>query len=352
MFRRGRIVNRRVVADQHHLDALKSHHTIGLAPTAIVADRQADHAAERLDDAEAIAGLEIALLEVLELSPRFVFGVTRQMYLAVFRNDCTALVDKDRRVVAMDGAILDRQLPVAEAKADPDFAGEDEQRLRLRPRHLALEKTVDLRLILHIPAREERRQRQFRIDNQIASVGSRLAHQVRQARHHLRPGVIFCDRAELARRDIDKSHSKTSFIRSRRGRRPPAPGSGLILRQPSGDSDSAATSKIGIWYSSYLNYVVTGPRKLSGKKTDVSTARYGFQGARTRELCTPAGHGDARHRDGPSRAGRSPPDHASQSGLHATTRIYACGHHHHGTGQRLRLCGVHADAARCRRADG
>src|SRR5207244_11010847 len=50
----------RVVADQHHLDALQAHDAIGLRPAAVVAHRHAKDAAERTPDVETeITGLEV-----------------------------------------------------------------------------------------------------------------------------------------------------------------------------------------------------------------------------------------------------------------------------------------------------
>src|SRR4051794_7173532 len=46
-----------------------------------------------------------------------------------------------------------------------------QQGLRLRPRHLALEKAVDLGLVLEVPARKERGQGELGIDDQIAAAG-------------------------------------------------------------------------------------------------------------------------------------------------------------------------------------
>ena len=132
MLGRGRIVHRRVVADHHHLDALQAHDPIGLAPAAVIADRHPHHAAECVDHTEAASRLEIALLQMLKLAPRLVLGVAGQMDLAVFRDDRAALVDQDRRVVAVAIRSLDRQLGIAEVKPDAALAREIEQGLRLR----------------------------------------------------------------------------------------------------------------------------------------------------------------------------------------------------------------------------
>src|SRR3569832_1513921 len=140
-------------------------------------------------------------------------GMARQMVLAVFRDEDPTLVDKDGGVVAMGDAVFDRQFAVAEVEANPELAGEFEQGLRLRPRHITLEEAIDLRLIFDEPARKKRRQRQFRIDDEVAAIGVRLAHQGRQPPNHLRPRLTSGDWPQLARRDIHQAHYRISLDR-------------------------------------------------------------------------------------------------------------------------------------------
>ncbi len=101
-------------------------------------------------------------------------------------------------------ARLDRKFRIAQVEADAQRARQIEQWGRFRARHRALEICVDLALILDIPARKEGRQRQFRIDDQIATHLPRLAHEGAQSLHHLRARFALCDRAKLTDRDIDK----------------------------------------------------------------------------------------------------------------------------------------------------
>ena len=76
-------------------------HPVGLGPAAVVADELADDPAEGALGHEALgAGVEVALLEVLELAPRLEVGVPRQVDLAVAVDDLALLVDQDHRVVA------------------------------------------------------------------------------------------------------------------------------------------------------------------------------------------------------------------------------------------------------------
>src|SRR5439155_4386687 len=136
----------------------------------IVADRHPHHAAKGLGHAETAARLEIALFQMLEFAPGLVLGMAGQMDLAISGDDRAASIDQNGGVIAPDNSGLDRQLGITKVKSDADLASEIEQRLRFRPRHLALEEAVDLRLILEIPARKERGQRELGIDDQVAAV--------------------------------------------------------------------------------------------------------------------------------------------------------------------------------------
>src|SRR5438309_6661706 len=83
----------RVVADQHHLDALQTHDAIGLRPAPVVADRHAEDAAKGTPDVEAeITRLEVALLQMLEGALRIELRMARQMNLAVGPDNSGGLV--------------------------------------------------------------------------------------------------------------------------------------------------------------------------------------------------------------------------------------------------------------------
>ena len=78
----------RVVTEHDHLDALEAHDAIALGPASVVADHHAKPPAHGLPDRPAeIAGLEIALLEILKDGVRPVIGMTRQVDLAVLADD-------------------------------------------------------------------------------------------------------------------------------------------------------------------------------------------------------------------------------------------------------------------------
>src|SRR5258708_20091232 len=86
----------RVVADQHHLDALQAHDAIGLRPPPVVADRHAKDTAKRAPDVETeITRLEVALLQMLERAFCIELRMTGQMNLAVFSDDPGRSVRED-----------------------------------------------------------------------------------------------------------------------------------------------------------------------------------------------------------------------------------------------------------------
>ena len=70
-------MDRGVVSDERQLAALQAQQPVGLRPAAVVADGHAEDASERAVDPEAVAGLEVVALEVLELPPRLVLVVAR-----------------------------------------------------------------------------------------------------------------------------------------------------------------------------------------------------------------------------------------------------------------------------------
>ena len=208
MLGRRRVVGRRVVAEEHELDALQAHHPIGLGPAPVVADAHPDQPAEQPPDAEAeVADVEVALLEMLERSGRLVLGVAGQMDLAILPDDAADGVHEDRRVVAAGDAGLLGDLRVAHTEREAQAARLLEQGLGLRPRHLGLEERVDIALLPHVPAREERRQGQLREDHEVTVTGPGLAQQHDQAHDHRAAAVVAGDRTQLGGADGDGSHT-------------------------------------------------------------------------------------------------------------------------------------------------
>src|SRR5207237_1889555 len=83
---------------------------------------------------------------------------------------------EDGGVIAV---IVGRQLGVADVEADAELARFFKQWPRLRPGQLALEiAPVDLRLILHPPARKEGGERKLGEDDELRAHGMALAQQL------------------------------------------------------------------------------------------------------------------------------------------------------------------------------
>src|SRR5262249_62153551 len=101
-------------------------------------------------------------------------GRARQMDLPVLADDAPPLVHEDARVESPLVSALGDQLGIAEVESDLEPLRLLEQRPRLGARHLALVEGVDLRLVAQHPAREERRQRQLGIDDQVEANALRL----------------------------------------------------------------------------------------------------------------------------------------------------------------------------------
>jgi len=80
-----------------------------------------------------------------------------------------------------------------------------EQRPRLGPRHLALEERVDLRLVLHPPAGEERGEGQLGEGHEIGAPAVGLGEEGEQALHDLKARLAPRDRAELGGGDADRA---------------------------------------------------------------------------------------------------------------------------------------------------
>ena len=166
------------------------------------AHRRADHR-----EAE-IADLEIALLQMLHLAARIVFGVAGQMHLAVFQQDIAVRVDQDRGVepalAHLAGLVgLHRLFRVAEMEADAVFARRGEQRRGFVRRHRRFEPAVRLGDVLVVVAREERGQRQFGEHHQFDAALMRVLHQPDHALDGDRAGLGLLDRPELRGGDGD-----------------------------------------------------------------------------------------------------------------------------------------------------
>ena len=188
---------------QHELRALQPEHPVGLGPAAVVADHHADDAAERPPHLEALGtDLEVALLEVLEGAPRLVLVVPGQVHLAVATDLVAVAADEDLGVVAVT---VRRLLGEAEAEADAEASGFVEEGLGLDRRHLGLEPHVEVGVVLEVPAREERRERELGIDDELGSERVRVVQQGEQPVDDIGPGVVALHRSHLCSSDGDGS---------------------------------------------------------------------------------------------------------------------------------------------------
>ena len=103
----GCVVERGVVADQDQLGALQAEHPVGLGPPPIVADRHSDDPSEGPPGPEPVrARLEVMALGVLELAPRLVVGMARDVYLTELRHHRAVTLHQDIGVVAVLCAVL------------------------------------------------------------------------------------------------------------------------------------------------------------------------------------------------------------------------------------------------------
>ena len=92
--------------------------------------------------------------------------------------------DEDRGVVAVERAVLLAKLRIAEMEPDPEPLRLVEERLGRGVGHLAFEPRIDLILRIVEPAREERGEREFGIDHELAPTIRGLAQQLDETLDH------------------------------------------------------------------------------------------------------------------------------------------------------------------------
>ena len=143
---------------------------------------------------------------MLERAVGLVRLVTGQVNLAVPGDDRAVTLDEHLGVEAMPCAagIGIGQLGVAEAEPDATPAGLVEQRLGVRTRHRRLVEVVELGDVLDEPPREERRQRQLREHDELATPLVSLDEQRQQPLDDVLAGVVASDRTELRRANRDE----------------------------------------------------------------------------------------------------------------------------------------------------
>ena len=127
---------------------------------------------------------------MLERPVGLVVLVAGDVRLLVRGDDAAVALDQRLHVPAMSRAVgrgLDQR--IAEAEADAEPLGLVEQRLRVGVRHRPLVPVVGLGDVVDEPPREERRQRQLGVHDQLDAVGVRVAQQHEQPLDHLGAGV-------------------------------------------------------------------------------------------------------------------------------------------------------------------
>jgi hypothetical protein len=142
---------------------------------------------------------------MLESALGIEFGMARKMRLAILADDLGRLVGQDAGV---EMTTVRRQFGIAEAHRHSIFGSAGKQRHRRRIRHLPLEPGIDLRLVLDVPAREKRRQRQFRIDDQISPARLGFVHERKHARNDGLTALGTLNGAHLSSGDIDDTHGR------------------------------------------------------------------------------------------------------------------------------------------------
>jgi hypothetical protein len=192
----------------HHLDALQAEDAKRFRPAPVVADAHAEHAVEHTPRRKAeVAGLEIALFEMLVTAVRIEFVVTGEMHFAVLADDHPRLVHQDRRVEMMP---VGREFRIAEAHGHGDALCLLEQRPGGGARHVALEPDVRFAAVLGVPARKEGGQSQLWKDDEIATFS--LPHEIEHAGNHGLARVRLLDRAELGSGHLDVAHGCASLV--------------------------------------------------------------------------------------------------------------------------------------------
>ena len=186
---------------------MEAHHSIGLRPPPVVADRHTDDSLKGPPYTEPIrARLEVVALCVLEFAPRFVLGMARDVNLPELPYDRPVTLHEQEDVVAvLDTGSVCRKFGISEGEPDSESFGLIKQRLGVFIRHRPVIKVVEFRRILREPSWEERGQRQLGIDEQFDPLVRCLSQQLDETLDHLFLRFIAGDWSHLTRADRDSS---------------------------------------------------------------------------------------------------------------------------------------------------
>src|SRR5437016_7900210 len=193
-----RIVGRGIVADANQFGTLQAENAPGLGPAAIIADHHAHDGMAQVwacakGGKSQVAILEITLFKLLVARAGTRLDRARQMHLAIATENFTVAIDQDRSVVA---PAVRYQFGVADIETDAQRPGTIEQRPNGRIGHAALEIAIE-RLALDQPSREERRERQFRKDNEARAARCGLFEELQHPAERMLSRVRFLRRPHL-----------------------------------------------------------------------------------------------------------------------------------------------------------
>ena len=196
-------MNRGVVTDQDHLDALQPHLPIRLGPPPVVARGHTEDATERSPHRETfVALLEVPAFEMLKRAPWLVALVAGDVDLAESAHDRTVAFDQDGGVEPFS---LGREFCVAKCETDTELLGLVEQRLCLGTWHRGLVVMVVPSDVFGEPTREEGGERKLGEHHQLGTCGCSVTKHGPQSLDNSGARFVLGDGAELGGGNRDRS---------------------------------------------------------------------------------------------------------------------------------------------------
>ena len=196
-------MNRGVVTDQDHLDALQPHLPIRLGPPPVVARGHTEDATERSPHRETfVALLEVPAFEMLKRTPWLVALVAGDVDLAESTDDRAVAFDQDGGVEPFS---LGREFCVAKCETDTELLGLVEKRLCLGTRHGGLVVMVVTSDVFGEPTREEGGERKLGEHHQLGTCGCSVTKHGPQSLDNSGARFVLGDGAELGGGNRDRS---------------------------------------------------------------------------------------------------------------------------------------------------